>query len=72
MLDQLKQDLENMKKQEADQLAQLNGTRGVIQYIEHYISQLEDYEFQPSITENELAELVAGPGARVVSINECQ
>jgi hypothetical protein len=74
MLDYLKNDLERLKRDEkilAEMAVNLAGTRGAIQYCEHLIQWCENqYHYQPSLTTDQLAEIVAGPGAKVVSIDE--
>ena len=79
MLNTLRNDLADLKQKERELEINLHGTRGAIQYLEHLINHCEmteasdsDYQFEPSLTETELAELVAGPGAQVVSIDACK
>lgn len=71
MIDYLKNDLERLKRDEQNLTENLAGTRGAIQYCEHLIRWCENqYSYQPSLTTDQLAEIVAGPGAKVVSIDE--
>jgi hypothetical protein len=70
MLEYLRNDLQQLREEEKAQAKNLDGTRGAIQYCEHLISYLENqYTYEPSITEDQLAEIVAGPGAKVVGID---
>jgi len=62
MLEVFKKDLARMRAQEKEQLATVHATQGVIQYLEHLISELE----QQSIPIDKFAEMIGGPGAKAV------